>query len=72
MPRVRADVHIDADQGQRKTYMLCCPNCRQKLADVESIRGIVEMRFMCRRCGKYIKAEIIGVDGDVAIKSQRN
>ena len=62
MARIRADVHVDADQSSRKTYMLCCPQCRQKLADIESIQGIVNIRFMCRRCGTYVKSEIVGVE----------
>ena len=61
MMRIKADVCIDSDQTARNTYMLICPHCRQKLADIESIQGIVSIRFMCRRCGKYIHAEVIGV-----------
>lgn len=65
MSRIKALVSIDPEQGSRSSYFLCCPKCRQKLADVEHIQGMVTMRFKCRRCGTYVKSEVIGVDDNV-------
>ena len=62
MSRIKAFVSKDSDQGARSSYFLCCPECRQKLADVEQLQGVVSIRFKCRRCGTYVKAEIVGVD----------
>lgn len=55
-------MRIDDDQGARRNYFLKCPSCSQKLADVEHLQGIVAIRFKCRRCGTYIKADLIGVE----------
>lgn len=62
MPKIRADLRIDDDQGARRNYFLKCPECSQKLADVEHLQGIAAIRFKCRRCGTYIKADLIGVE----------
>jgi PHP family Zn ribbon phosphoesterase len=62
MPKIRADMLLDPDQGSHQSYYLTCPKCRQKLADVEHLQGMVIVRFKCRRCGSYIKADLVGVE----------
>jgi ribosomal protein S27AE len=62
MPKMRADLRIDGDQLSHSYRLLGCPKCGQKLADVEHLHGIALMRFKCRRCGTYIKAELVGAD----------
>lgn len=61
MPRIRADIRPDADQSLRKCHLLICPTCGQKLCDVEFLHGTAIMRFKCRRCGMYVKADLVGV-----------
>lgn len=60
MPKIRADVRVDANQDAQKIRLLACPKCGQKLVDVEHLRGMAILRFKCRRCGTYVKADIIG------------
>ena len=62
MPRLRADLRCDPEQSQREHHFLKCPKCGQKLADLEYIRGIAMIRFQCRRCHTYVKADLVGVD----------
>ena len=62
MPRFRADVRVDSDQSSQRTNMLSCPHCGQKLADVEHLNGMAVIRFKCRRCGTFVKADLIGVE----------
>ena len=59
---IRVDVRADSDQTQKKRYFLCCPKCKQKLGDIEYLHGTAIMRFKCRRCGTYVKADLIGVE----------
>lgn len=62
MTRIKAEVVKDSEQVAQEHYFLRCPECRQKLADVEHLHGMVTMRFKCRRCGTYVKAELIGAE----------
>jgi ribosomal protein S27AE len=62
MPRFRAEVRVDSDQSSQRTNMLSCPKCGQKLADVEHLNGMAVIRFKCRRCGTFVKADLIGVE----------
>lgn len=61
-PQFRAEIRADGDQSAHGYHLLTCPKCRQKLVDVESINGMVSLRLKCRRCGTYIKADVIGVE----------
>lgn len=62
MPHIRADVRIDASQSPQRNYLLECPKCGQKLVDIEHLHGMAIVRFKCRRCGTYVKADLVGVD----------
>ena len=59
---IRIEVKADSDQTQKVRQFITCPKCSQKLADVEYIHGTAILRIKCRRCGTFIKAEMIGVD----------
>ena len=59
---IRISTTCDGDQSQKSNHFITCPKCRQKLADVEYLKGMGIMRFKCRRCGTYIKADLVGVE----------
>lgn len=50
----------DNEQGAKNRQMVCCPECGQKLTDVQNINGLVMLRIMCRRCKSFINIDIIG------------
>lgn len=57
----RVDTAIDEDQSAKCTKFARCPNCGQKLADVEMANGEMVLRHMCRRCRQYVKISIKSV-----------
>lgn len=59
---LRISAICDGDQSQKSSHFVFCPICRQKLVDVEYMSGIGILRFKCRRCGTYIKAELVGTE----------
>lgn len=59
---VRIEVRADSDQSQKMYRYILCPSCQQKLADLEYMKGVAIIRFKCRRCGKYIMADLVGVE----------
>ena len=62
MPKIRVELFLDPDQGGRESHYLICPKCGQKFVDLEYLQGMVIARFKCRRCGSYIKADLVGVE----------
>ena len=57
---LKALVRIDRNQGAKETHFLTCPQCGQKLTDIEECKGMAVMRTKCRRCGTYVKIELEG------------
>lgn len=57
---VRIETSKDAEQGAKNTKYVKCPCCGQILFDIEHIKGIVQVRSLCRRCRTYIKVDIVG------------
>jgi len=57
---LRINAEIDSEQGAKSTNFAKCPKCGQILFDVESVRGYLQSRCMCRRCRTYIKVEVVG------------
>lgn len=59
---IRVKTVCDADQSCKRKRWVICPKCTQTLMDLEYVRGAVTVRVKCRRCGTYIKSDIVGVD----------
>lgn len=58
--KVHVNLRIDENQSPRGFHLVSCPSCGQKLTDVTAVTGECFLRIRCRRCGRYIRAEIYG------------
>ena len=47
------ETQIDADQSLLQSNYILCPKCKQKLADLQRLTGVAQLRFKCRRFGAY-------------------
>lgn len=53
---------VDTDQTDRsdREMLAVCPDCGQKLFEIESLHSKGVFRHLCRRCRKYIQVFAIG------------
>lgn len=57
---MRIIAKIDPNQNESNPDNLAiCPNCKQKLLEIEYVYHKGLLRPKCRRCGKYILVAII-------------
>lgn len=62
---IRHETYVDNVQdGKAPRHLVLCPECRQKLFDAVHLNGTAIIRVKCRRCGRYVNAEVIGIDKD--------
>lgn len=59
----RITATLDKEQGLNPLQrFIKCPECRQKLFEIGDLKGFSEVRIKCRRCGKFVNVEMVGID----------
>lgn len=52
-------INASVDSGQSEGVLVTCPKCGQKLLSVVESSEYVRLRCKCRRCGTYIRVDIL-------------
>ena len=56
MPIIKSKVDFEPEIAE---ILVKCPACNQKMAGIEMVKGIIILKFKCRRCKQYFTVRVI-------------